>query len=110
HAAVEQRAKAASVPITRIGATGGRGIVLGEERPLLLEALVDSFEGWLPSYMAEARERLTWGRMPEGHEQMKRSTDRIITTHSGSLSRPPDLLALNRARAQGEKVDEAAYE
>jgi 5-methyltetrahydropteroyltriglutamate--homocysteine methyltransferase len=48
--------------------------------------------------------------MPEGHEQMKRSTDRIITTHSGSLSRPPDLLALNRARAQGEKVDEAAYE
>jgi 5-methyltetrahydropteroyltriglutamate--homocysteine methyltransferase len=41
---------------------------------------------------------------------MKRSTDRIITTHSGSLSRPPDLLALNRARAQGEKVDEAAYE
>jgi 5-methyltetrahydropteroyltriglutamate--homocysteine methyltransferase len=48
--------------------------------------------------------------MPEGHEQMKRSTDRIITTHSGSLSRSPDLLALNRARAQGEKVDEAAYE
>jgi 5-methyltetrahydropteroyltriglutamate--homocysteine methyltransferase len=41
---------------------------------------------------------------------MKRSTDRIITTHSGSLSRPPDLLALNRARAQGEKVDEAGYE
>jgi 5-methyltetrahydropteroyltriglutamate--homocysteine methyltransferase len=41
---------------------------------------------------------------------MKRSTDRIITTHSGSLSRSPDLLALNRARAQGEKVDEAAYE
>jgi phosphoribosylformylglycinamidine synthase II len=55
HAAVEQRAKAASVPITRIGATGGRVIVLGEERPLLLEALVDRFEGWLPSYMAESR-------------------------------------------------------
>ena len=55
HAAVEQRAKAASVPITRIGATGGRVIALGEERPLLLEALVDRFEGWLPSYMAESR-------------------------------------------------------
>ena len=40
---------------------------------------------------------------------MKRSTDRIITTHSGSLSRPPDLLALNRARAQGEKFDDAIY-
>jgi 5-methyltetrahydropteroyltriglutamate--homocysteine methyltransferase len=41
---------------------------------------------------------------------MKRSTDRIITTHSGSLSRPPDLLALNRARVQGEKVDDATYD
>jgi 5-methyltetrahydropteroyltriglutamate--homocysteine methyltransferase len=40
---------------------------------------------------------------------MKRSVSRIITTHSGSLSRPPDLLALNRARAQGEKVDDATY-
>jgi 5-methyltetrahydropteroyltriglutamate--homocysteine methyltransferase len=40
---------------------------------------------------------------------VKRSTDRIITTHSGSLSRPPDLLALNRSRGQGEKVDDATY-
>ena len=40
---------------------------------------------------------------------MKRSTDRIITTHSGSLSRPADLIALNRARAQGEKVDDTVY-
>jgi 5-methyltetrahydropteroyltriglutamate--homocysteine methyltransferase len=40
---------------------------------------------------------------------MKRSKDRILTTHSGSLSRPADLIALNRARAQGEKVDDAAY-
>jgi 5-methyltetrahydropteroyltriglutamate--homocysteine methyltransferase len=40
---------------------------------------------------------------------MKRSTDRIVTTHSGSLSRPADLLALNRARGQGEKVDDAVY-
>jgi 5-methyltetrahydropteroyltriglutamate--homocysteine methyltransferase len=40
---------------------------------------------------------------------MQRSTDRILTTHAGSLSRPPDLIALNRARAQGESSDEAAY-
>jgi phosphoribosylformylglycinamidine synthase subunit PurL len=52
HVAIEQRAKAASVPISRIGATGGRVIALGDERPLPLEALIDSFEGWLPSYMA----------------------------------------------------------
>ncbi len=40
---------------------------------------------------------------------MKRSTDRILTTHAGSLSRPADLIDLNRARAQGEKVDDARY-
>ena len=40
---------------------------------------------------------------------MKRSTDRILTTHSGSLSRPADLIGLNRARSLGEKVDGAAY-
>jgi 5-methyltetrahydropteroyltriglutamate--homocysteine methyltransferase len=40
---------------------------------------------------------------------MKRSTDRILTTHAGSLSRPKDLIALNRARAAGEKVDDAIY-
>jgi 5-methyltetrahydropteroyltriglutamate--homocysteine methyltransferase len=40
---------------------------------------------------------------------MKRRTDRILTTHAGSLSRPPDLIALNRARAEGEGGDEATY-
>jgi phosphoribosylformylglycinamidine synthase len=55
HVAIERRAKAASVPITRIGATGGRVIALGDERPLPLETLIDRFEGWLPSYMAGSR-------------------------------------------------------
>jgi 5-methyltetrahydropteroyltriglutamate--homocysteine methyltransferase len=41
---------------------------------------------------------------------MKRSTERILTTHSGSLSRPADLIAVNRARAAGESSDDAAYE
>jgi 5-methyltetrahydropteroyltriglutamate--homocysteine methyltransferase len=40
---------------------------------------------------------------------MKRSTDRILTTHSGSLSRPAELIALNRARGEGETVDDAAF-
>jgi len=40
---------------------------------------------------------------------MKRSTERILTTHAGSLSRPTDLIALNRARAQGQNVDGAAF-
>ena len=41
---------------------------------------------------------------------MKRSTDRILTTHAGSLSRPAELVAMSRARVvEGAKVDQAAY-
>ena len=39
---------------------------------------------------------------------MKRSTDRILTTHTGSLPRPPDLLAMIEAKDDGEPYDEAA--
>jgi 5-methyltetrahydropteroyltriglutamate--homocysteine methyltransferase len=41
---------------------------------------------------------------------MKRSTDRILTTHVGSLARPPDLLDMMKARVGGESIDNAAYE
>ena len=34
---------------------------------------------------------------------MKRSTDRIITTHAGSLSRPADLVAVSKEVATGQK-------
>ncbi len=37
---------------------------------------------------------------------MKRSTDRILTTHAGSLPRPADILQMVRAKARGEPVDE----
>ena len=37
---------------------------------------------------------------------MLRSTDRIRTTHVGSLARPPALLDLMRAAAQGRPVEE----
>ena len=40
---------------------------------------------------------------------MKRSTNRILTTHVGSLPRPADLLAMNDARANGRPVDPAAW-
>jgi 5-methyltetrahydropteroyltriglutamate--homocysteine methyltransferase len=36
---------------------------------------------------------------------MKRSADRILTTHVGSLPRPPELIALVRAKLRGEAVD-----
>ncbi len=40
---------------------------------------------------------------------MKRSADRILTTHAGSLPRPDDLIALNVARLSGNPYDEKAY-
>jgi 5-methyltetrahydropteroyltriglutamate--homocysteine methyltransferase len=41
---------------------------------------------------------------------MKRSTDRILTTHTGSLPRPADLVELLRRRDVGEPVDERAFD
>ena len=39
---------------------------------------------------------------------MKRSTDRILTTHTGSLPRPKDLLRLLQEREEGRPTDEAS--
>ena len=42
---------------------------------------------------------------------MKRSTDRIRTTHTGSLPRPAEMLEALRERFErGGQADEAAYE
>jgi 5-methyltetrahydropteroyltriglutamate--homocysteine methyltransferase len=41
---------------------------------------------------------------------MKRSTDRILTTHVGSLIRPPRLQELLRARQKADGFDEASYD
>jgi 5-methyltetrahydropteroyltriglutamate--homocysteine methyltransferase len=40
---------------------------------------------------------------------MKRSTDRILTTHTGSLVRPPAVLEVLKAEAYGEPYDAAAF-
>jgi phosphoribosylformylglycinamidine synthase len=50
--AVVRRVRAASVPVHRIGTTGGATMVLPDERPILIKALVERFEEWLPNYMA----------------------------------------------------------
>ena len=39
---------------------------------------------------------------------MTSSTDRMITSHVGSLPRPLDLFAMLRARSSGQPCDEAA--
>jgi 5-methyltetrahydropteroyltriglutamate--homocysteine methyltransferase len=41
---------------------------------------------------------------------MKRSEDRILTTHCGSLARPKELLDLMKARGDGTAFDAQAYE
>ena len=41
---------------------------------------------------------------------MKRSTDRILTTHVGSLIRPPALQEIMRAKQADKAYDQAAYE
>src|SRR5918995_4833603 len=41
---------------------------------------------------------------------MLRSTDRVLTTHTGSLPRPPELLALVQARMRGESVDQQLFD
>ena len=40
---------------------------------------------------------------------MQRSTDRILTTHAGSLPRPGDLLELIQAKATGRPYDQEAF-
>ena len=40
---------------------------------------------------------------------MKISSDRILTTHTGSLPRPPDLVALLNRKELGENNDREAF-
>src|SRR5690348_9890601 len=49
---VLDRAKAAGVPLTPLGATGGTLLSIAGERPLRVEDLKRVFEAWLPAYMA----------------------------------------------------------
>ncbi len=52
---VVERAKAAGVPLARIGATGGSVLAIAGERPLPVDDLKRRFESWFPAYMAGAQ-------------------------------------------------------
>src|SRR3954451_10661384 len=54
-------------------------------------------------------ERTAIGASPDfsGGREMQRSDNRILTTHTGSLPRPPELTRLYVRRARGEAVDPA---
>jgi phosphoribosylformylglycinamidine synthase len=51
-ARIMDRARAAGVPVRELGTTGGNALTLAGERPILVAKLRESFEGWLPAYMA----------------------------------------------------------
>ncbi|MBS7540683.1 phosphoribosylformylglycinamidine synthase subunit PurL [Ancylobacter lacus] len=49
--AILKRAEAAGVPLTKIGVTGGDRLNLPGERPIMVDALRERHEAWLPIYM-----------------------------------------------------------
>jgi phosphoribosylformylglycinamidine synthase subunit PurL len=51
---ISGRARTAGVALRRLGVTHGNAILLPGERPILLDALRERHEGWLPGYMAGA--------------------------------------------------------
>ncbi|MGH6770426.1 MAG: AIR synthase-related protein, partial [Xanthobacteraceae bacterium] len=51
-ARVISRAEAAGITARELGVTGGDALTVTGERPILVTKLRESFEGWLPGYMA----------------------------------------------------------
>ena len=51
-ASINADASKTGVSLLRLGATGGNALTLPGERPILIAALNERFEGWLPRYMA----------------------------------------------------------
>src|SRR5215468_6904678 len=83
--------------------TAGRRIAAGSRIASHSTRIVE-----LMAHAAQQRKgRVTYNRRPA---PMKRSVDRILTTHTGSLIRPPKLLEFVKARQAGQAIDQSAYE
>jgi len=52
---IEAAAKAAGVPVMRIGKTGGDALTLPGETPISIAELVRAHEDWLPNFMSSAK-------------------------------------------------------
>ncbi|MBS7542721.1 phosphoribosylformylglycinamidine synthase subunit PurL [Ancylobacter oerskovii] len=50
-ATVIKRAESAGVPVAKLGATGGDKLTIPGERPIVIDALRERSESWLPIYM-----------------------------------------------------------
>ncbi|WP_029356560.1 phosphoribosylformylglycinamidine synthase subunit PurL [Bosea sp. 117] len=53
--AILKRAEAAGIPIAKLGSTGGDRLNLPGERPIIVDALRERHEAWLPIYMGAGR-------------------------------------------------------
>src|SRR5262249_3280576 len=51
---VIRRVQASSVPVHRVGTTGGNALAIPGERAVNVNTLAERFEGWLPGYMSGA--------------------------------------------------------
>ena len=52
---IEAAAKAAGVPVIRIGKTGGDALTLPGETPISIAELVRAHDDWLPNFMSSAK-------------------------------------------------------
>jgi 5-methyltetrahydropteroyltriglutamate--homocysteine methyltransferase len=57
-----------------------------------------------------ARQRRSWDETPEATMGIQNNTNRIQTTHIGSLPRPHDLLDIMKAKLNKQPYDEAKYD
>ena len=53
--ALAEEAKRLTVPLSRIGVTGGQTLRLGGAAPLALAAMSKAYENWLPAYMSRTQ-------------------------------------------------------
>jgi 5-methyltetrahydropteroyltriglutamate--homocysteine methyltransferase len=65
-------------------------------------------EAWFP--LADGQEKFEDHAGKRGRGAVFYSTDRILTTHAGSLPRPPDLRDMVVAKTRGDRVDDGALD
>ena len=83
-------------------------------RPLRFEALPDPVRGSnrLPCSLELDKNTVKFANEERVRDEkhVKRSVHRILTSHAGSLPRPPSLIEVNQAKLEGRALDEKTYE
>ena len=95
---------------TKLNPLGAKGVgeagVTGS-MPALMNAVLDALrQAGVKAFEMPATPARIWKALQES-EVMRRSTERILTTHVGSLIRPAPLLPFIRAKQSGQPYDRA---